>query len=203
MNEDYLWDKSGEADPEILGLEETLGRLRHKRPLQSLPLPTTRARPSYRPAFSPLLAIAATLVVLLLAGGLWLRFHRSSSSAESNAAAGTLPEATPGQQITSGPPPHVGPVEASGGEKDVERRLSKPSDPGSTRNAIHHLTVERRQEVAAMKTVSNQARLSRELIIHEGELAREQLIKALLITSDKLNTVQKKIQGSEGRGPVS
>jgi hypothetical protein len=30
MNEEYLWDKSGEPDPEIQELEETLGSLRYQ-----------------------------------------------------------------------------------------------------------------------------------------------------------------------------
>ena len=34
MNEDYLWDKSGEPDPQIQQLEEILGTLRYRsRPL--------------------------------------------------------------------------------------------------------------------------------------------------------------------------
>ena len=32
MNEDYLWDGSGEPDPEVQKLEKTLGRFRHNRP---------------------------------------------------------------------------------------------------------------------------------------------------------------------------
>ena len=30
MNEDYLWDKSGQPDPEIQQLEEILGTLRYQ-----------------------------------------------------------------------------------------------------------------------------------------------------------------------------
>ena len=34
MNDDYLWDKSGEPDPEVQKLEEILGTLRYQpRPL--------------------------------------------------------------------------------------------------------------------------------------------------------------------------
>src|SRR6185436_19869607 len=44
MNEDYLWDKSGEPDPQIQQLEEILGTLRYQlKPLQ-LPQQLSTAR---------------------------------------------------------------------------------------------------------------------------------------------------------------
>ena len=62
MNDDYLWDKSGEPDPEIKKLEEILGTLRYQpKPLQ---LPRRRN-------YLASLAIAGTVVMALLAGGLW------------------------------------------------------------------------------------------------------------------------------------
>ena len=70
MNEDYLWDKSGEPDPQIQELEEILAPLRYQpKPLE---LPVVRPR-NYWP-----LAIAATLLIALLAGGLWLRIRKQS-----------------------------------------------------------------------------------------------------------------------------
>ena len=70
MNEDYLWDKSGPPDPEIQQLEEILGTLRYQpKPFE---IPRNAATPGRRNYF-PLLAIAATLLVALLAGGIWLR----------------------------------------------------------------------------------------------------------------------------------
>jgi hypothetical protein len=64
MNEDYLWDKSGAPDPEIQQLEEILGTLRYQpKPLRLAP----------RRNYVALLAIAATVAIALLAGGLWLR----------------------------------------------------------------------------------------------------------------------------------
>lgn len=64
MSEDYLWDKSGEPDPEIQQLEEILGTLRYQpRPLRLAP----------RRNYLALLAIAATVLIAFFAGGLWLR----------------------------------------------------------------------------------------------------------------------------------
>ena len=71
MNDDYLWDKTGEPDPQIQQLEEILGTLRYQpRPL---PLPVTRRR-----SYVPVLAIAATVVLALLATGLWLRMRTTT-----------------------------------------------------------------------------------------------------------------------------
>jgi hypothetical protein len=71
MNDDYLWDKSGEPDPQVQQLEEILGTLRYEpRPLN---LPRRRN-------YFPLLAIAATLLVAVLSGGLWLKIKTADAS---------------------------------------------------------------------------------------------------------------------------
>lgn len=80
MNDDYLWDKSGEPDPQIQQLEEILGTLRY----QPKPLALPRRR-----NFAPLLAIAATLLIALLAGGLWLTTRRPEPSIPQVAIVGT------------------------------------------------------------------------------------------------------------------
>ena len=66
MNDDYLWDKSGEPDPQIQQLEEILGTLRY----QPRPLNLPRRR-----NYLALLAIAATVVMALLAGGVWTQLQ--------------------------------------------------------------------------------------------------------------------------------
>jgi hypothetical protein len=206
MNEDYLWDKSGDPDTEIQQLEQTLGRLRYKRPVQPLPLPTALARAWYRQGLSPMLAIAATLVILVLAGGLWLGLRRTNSNdGGGSVATRTVPEVTKSSQLISGPEHPVGPVDTTGkvSIQDVEKQPANSSGPRLPLNKGNRREpVERRQEVANL--TERAMRLRREQRINrEGELAKEQLIKALLITSDKLNAVQKKIQGNQERGPIS
>jgi hypothetical protein len=66
MNENYLWDKSGEPDPEIQRLENLLSPLGDKTAVLSFP------KRNYVPY---LMAIAASL--LMLAGGVWLAWQRS------------------------------------------------------------------------------------------------------------------------------
>ena len=82
MNDDYLWDKSGEPDPQIQQLEEILGTLRYEPKPLKLP---EAGRP--RRNYLPLLAIAATLVIALVAGGLWFRIQTQDASIPSVAIA--------------------------------------------------------------------------------------------------------------------
>jgi hypothetical protein len=81
MNEDYLWDKSGEPDPEIQRLENLLAPLRHKldkTPVLSFPK---------RPRIPYLLAIAASLLVLCGAG--WVAWQRTRPAWQVATVSGT------------------------------------------------------------------------------------------------------------------
>jgi hypothetical protein len=188
MKEDYLWDKSGEPDAEIAELEQMLGRLRYKRPTQPLPLPAT-SRAWFRPLFSPAFAIAATLVILLLAGGLWFGLRLANSAGRIN--------------IASGPPPPVGPVKPDGFRvMKKDEKQSIVSSSSIPHRIIRHTTSDRQQTLAQAKTLNNMSSAQREEIAR-GQEAKAQLIKALLITSDKLNAVQKKVQGNQERNPIS
>jgi hypothetical protein len=69
MNDDYLWDKSGEPDPEVQQLEEILGTLRYQH--RTLEIPSQPI--GHRRSYFPILAIAATVALAIVAGGLWLR----------------------------------------------------------------------------------------------------------------------------------
>ena len=75
MNNRYLWDRSGEPDPQIEELEQTLGALRHRgRALDYTQLPgvTPAPRPRRTWRWGVLAAIAAPAVIAL-AAGLWWR----------------------------------------------------------------------------------------------------------------------------------
>src|SRR5689334_25390740 len=75
MNDDYLWDKSGEPDPEIQELEQVLAPLRY----QPAPLELPNELPTRRRNYFPLLAIAATVLIALLAAGVWLKLRTEDS----------------------------------------------------------------------------------------------------------------------------
>src|SRR5215831_18476884 len=75
MNNDYLWDGSGEPDPEIRKLETLLGGLRHSRPAPEFPaLVTAQSPAATRRLQLRWFAFAATAVFLIAATAfVWLR----------------------------------------------------------------------------------------------------------------------------------
>ncbi|HEY0377033.1 MAG TPA: hypothetical protein VGC87_08755 [Pyrinomonadaceae bacterium] len=205
MNEDYLWDKTGEPDPEVERLEQKLSSLRFKRPAEPLPLPAAAPRNLFRLSFQqPALAAAAALVFLLLAGGLWLGLsRRAASTADQNAAAtGTAPEEKQAEQEASGPRPPLGPeLPPNAVEPRDERvKMSVSQAPVINRGprVQRHASAAVRQLVVRRNATPGQEKLAR-----RGEEAKAQLIKALHIASDKLNEVQKKIQESQEQRPIS
>lgn len=76
MSDDYLWDGSGDPDPDVVRLEQLLGRLRST----TAPPPLTRqpSAPDARrlAALAPFLAVAA--IVLLMVGSAWSTLGRPS-----------------------------------------------------------------------------------------------------------------------------
>ena len=72
MSDDYLWDGSGEPDPEIQKLENVLGQLRHNRPapafppITSVPAQERRSRSSRLSLFSVAVAAAAILAIAVI-----------------------------------------------------------------------------------------------------------------------------------------
>lgn len=137
MNDDYLWDKSGEPEPQIQQLEEILGTLRY----QPKPLKLTSRR-----NYLPLLAIAATVVVALLATGVWLQTRTREAS-------------IPPVAIAQPPHPIINPP------------LSEPAQ-----------TLKRRKSVVI--------RHDRQ----EALAAKQQLMFALRLASEKLNSAYRRTQ---------
>ncbi|MGA9769275.1 MAG: hypothetical protein WBV94_09560 [Blastocatellia bacterium] len=77
MKDDYLWDGSGEPDPEIEHLEKVLGRYRYQ------PKPVGAAFDQQllprRARFWPKLAVAAAIILMALAG-VWIVRHQQKSA---------------------------------------------------------------------------------------------------------------------------
>jgi hypothetical protein len=80
----YLWDGTGVPDPDVVGLEKTLGTLRHRGRLADLP--DRPARPAVRTR-GRWLAAAAALV--LVAGGAWFVAALRGSAWSVSSIAGT------------------------------------------------------------------------------------------------------------------
>ena len=165
MNEDYLWDKSGPPDPEIQRLEEILGTLRYEPNPFEIPLDVRAPR---QRNYVPLLAIAATLLLALLAGGIWLRV-------------GTRNEAPPQQAAV----PDVTPVKAP----SVEEKLIPKPEPQKS-------LAPREERVAVNYKRRHRAPVLGKQEREEALAVKQQLMFALRLASEKLNLAQKKTQGT-------
>ena len=162
MNDDYMWDKTGEPDPQVQQLEEILGSLRYQpKPFE---LPEELALPRRRNYF-PWLAIAAGVLLALLAGGIWLN-TRSRDEAPPREAKVTpqapVEEVTPSELKT--PEPKPAPREEVA---VVHKHRPRPSAP----------------------VLSKQER-------EEALMAKEQVMLALRLTTEKLSLVHKKTQNT-------
>jgi hypothetical protein len=193
IEEDYLWDQTSDPDPEIQELERVMGTLRYQpRPLV---IPETlQPRSSFR-TFGPLLAIAATLILAVGIGALWLTLERRHSSqvtksgekphlhANSDKAAVTVPEdvlrefpndpadkvegALPGPGNPVKTPPRYRPNQTGAAEDRNRRRAVRPATPLLTANELK-----------------------------EAEAGKAKLMLALRVASEKLNGALKKAQGT-------
>lgn len=152
MNDDYLWDKTGQPDPQIQQLEEILGTLRY----QPKPLVLPRRR-----NYFPLLAIAASLLLALLAGGVWLGLRNEAPKSEAKVE-------TP----TPAPKPDVTPVLP-------EKKSAVNPSPVVAHNRRRH----RSAPSAAER--------------EEALMAKQQLLLALRVTTEKLHLVRTKTQPNQ------
>ncbi len=168
MNEDYLWDKSGQPDPQIQELEEILGTLGY----QPKPLVIPRhLAVSRRRNYFPLLAIAATVLLALLAAGVWLQVRRGRESQPQQAHVVPTPAAVEDKTpALNGPTPVV--------QEDTIAR-NNGAKRGSA-GSIHHN--------------SRSALLLRQREREEALAAKEQLMFALRLASEKLNLAHRKTQ---------
>jgi hypothetical protein len=167
MKDDYLWDKSGEPDPEIQQLEEILGTLRYRpRPLE---LPRD-LRPHRRRNYFPALAIAATVMLSLLAGIIWLRARTDNVPQQQQAHAPVLP------------PPS-------------EEKAIPKAEPKRDLVAVNP-TTPREQNVAVNNNRRNRSSAPglRKREREEALAAKEQVLLALRLASEKLNLAHRKTQ---------
>ena len=155
MNEDYLWDKSGEPDPQIQELEQILKPLRYRPKPLELPneFPTARQR-NYLP-----LAVAATVLIALLITGLWLRLRTQKSEPPQEARSVT-------PSVVKEPTP----------TPEVAKNTNEPTKPVRRRHKPVFTKQEREEALAA----------------------KQQLMLALRLASEKLKLAQRRTQAPQG-----
>jgi hypothetical protein len=162
MNDDYLWDKTGEPDPQVQQLEEILGTLRYQpKPLE---LPVELPLPRRRNHF-PWLAIAAGVLLAILAGGIWLN-TRSRTEAPQHQAEVVAPAPAPVQEKSP---------------------LRTPDQKPEPRKQV--VAVNRHRPQVSTPVLSQRER-------EEALMAKEQVMLALRLTTEKLSLVHKKTQNT-------
>ncbi|HET6980141.1 MAG TPA: hypothetical protein VFI24_27660 [Pyrinomonadaceae bacterium] len=164
MNDDYLWDKSGEPDPQVQQLEEILGTLRYQPKPLEIPedLPRSRKRNHF-----PWLAIAAAVLLAIFAGGLWFSM-RSRGEA-------------PAREARATPPAPVKEVTPDGTAAPKSPEL-KPEPRKEEVVALH-----KHRPKSTVPALSKQER-------EEALMAKEQMMLALRVATEKLSLVHKKTQ---------
>ena len=204
---DYLWDKTGEADPEVVELENLLGTLRHNpRPLR-LPdeLPSRRASARPRLAYSwTRMAVAASLLAALLAGA-WALLSRQHATAPGvREVAGDRRVAPPGppQAVTNAtgghqPPPDVQPIREQIAGQVVG---STPRRNERRARGTRSVNVRRGDNPRRRALPSNEAPRAAEIANNTitPEEAQRQLLLALQITSANLKYAQQQVREISG-----
>jgi hypothetical protein len=200
MSDDYLWDKSGETDPEIEELEQLLGNLRYRRPAGDLALP--KKTPLRAPRnFTHVFAVAAALLLAIAAAGVW--FVLGVGSRIENRGVLAL-KAEPGRAQDWLNPQSLSAITTQPANEATAREHTFVAT-GSSRadKPQRSVGLKRRESSQGQLARSSSPKRSEVIDYDEGVAAREQLIRALHLASSKLNRVQKKMQDNKSTGPVS
>jgi hypothetical protein len=185
MNDNYLWDRSGEVDLDLQQLEEVLGTLRYQpRPLE---IPAS-VRPSRRRSFVPAMSIAAALALLACALGFWMISSRQPATSPAESARE--------KRIDRKIAPLV-----------VDAGPSKEANGSDTANAAGPTAVQRRHSKAPRRLVALKTKPDRNeeqtVSLTPAEQAdKERLLTALRLVSFKLNVAQRKAQGMPALNPI-
>ena len=203
MNGDYLWDRTGEPDPEIQQLEEVLATLRYQpRPLE-IPAGIGPRRQRFNlsgfgSSLASRLAIAAAIAVIVLGLGLWVGLLKrpSPESVKVVRAPATIPGTT--QAIA---PVAVAPNRAS--EKAVTVAVDQGDKPrfrkvssGLVGQGVVAGNTNRKRHPALKNSEFAASELK------EAEAAKQQLMLALRVASAKLNFAQRKTQGTNPENQI-
>ena len=194
MSDDYLWDRTGEPDPELQQLEEVLGTLRYQpRPLRiPVGLQVGRERRFFRSS-APRLAIAATILLLLLGLGVWLGLQRLQRS-QPQQIVKTDGAAKPNPAAVPAPNENRNPAFVVSSPQPEQKRLDEPPRRHRVNPSLLAGNSNRPAAVKKPKFTAQQ--------LQEAETAKDQLMLALRVASSKLSYAQRKTQDLNQREPV-
>jgi hypothetical protein len=177
MNNDYLWDKTGEPDPEIQELEELLGTLAFQpRPLVA----PDHLHAGQRRFISPA-AIAAAVALLLLGAAVWWGLNRppkpSGVELVGQPSINNVTPAAPAKEHTA--------------IADEKSRQVQP-EPKLHEGLAHVAHVRNNNRIRARAFATDLTATQRA----EAAKAKEDLLLALRLASAKLTLAQKRTLGT-------
>lgn len=177
MNDNYLWDKSGEPDEEIQQLESVLSEFRYQpRPLvlpEAMPetIPRVQSKAMVYSFAAVRYGAIAAIALLAIGISIWLSVRPTTNTPdEARIIATPTPTAAP-QPALPPTPQIVPPAPRPQLVKQLHASVPKA-------HYAKHVTI----------------RSLRKSFQQEGEEAKEKVLFALQITSDKLNLIAKKVQ---------
>jgi hypothetical protein len=182
---DYLWDRSGEPDPEVQQLEEILGTLRYQPRALEIPAGIQVGRESrFFRGSAPRLAIAAAIAALLFGLGLFLGLQR-------------LQRPQRPEIVNAGNAPKPNPTVSSPDQKpDSRQAISTPQPEPQRIDEPRRNSVNQTQVVVNTRRTRNAVLREQQLALEQkrAEAAKDQLMLALRVVSVKFGYAQKKAQ---------
>jgi hypothetical protein len=195
MSDDYLWDRTGEPDPDIQQLEKVLGTLRYQpRPLVIPAQRQSLFKPSLRRSYAPPLAIAATIAVMLLGLGLWLGLQRRQTIEVVKTENRHSVSNGPVQALTVDPNRNTNGNPGENNDGGTQAASVAP-DQNQVVKAGRHSLNKKMFAGNARRNLSSEPGLA-VTELREAEAGKAQLMLALRVASSKLNFAQKKTQGT-------
>jgi hypothetical protein len=186
---DYLWDKSGEPDPEIQELEEILGTLRHRPRALEIPADLEiGGRHSFFRGLTPMLAIAAAITLLLFGLALWFGLQRLQG--------GSKPEVVRSSPAKEKAPAPVQPASPNHDQfAHLKPEPTQAPQKKPTRQRVNQSFVAASKKPSRTRP-NNLTNKSEEFAANQQKAlaARDQLFLALRVASEKLNFAQRKTQ---------
>jgi len=186
MNDDYLWDRTGEPDPEIQELEQVLGTLRYEAPPLEIPAGVEPGKRTVSfPRMSPAWAVAAAIALIVMGLGIWLGMQRRDTPDRTHSITTPSPISNTDQATVKAP-------EAVQQMKDSTSAIATNGTGPKATPLRHPQTTRAGSNRRRNLAVGNPALAGNEL--REAEASKAQLMLALRVASSKLNLALKKAQ---------
>lgn len=193
MNEDYLWNKTGE-DPEIEKLENALKTLRSRTDFAPrISAETKLEKKSSFNLFPFLIPSATCLMFALLALGFWLRAEDKLAeiAEDMNQSQGVVQTVNKPEIVQSRAAKEISQTVRYKEKPAAKQRLNKVPKTRPTYVRVNAVTAQENKKENPV-----------DVLTKEEKYAYDQLMTAIAITGSQLKLVKDKIQGVEDQSAV-